>query len=99
VLMARLPDGNDLDAALRLAAAPGTFLAALLRQRAGGKLLTPDTELGHSADILRMATGNDVSRDLAAGLDAYLVTVIDHGLNASTFTARVIASTQAGLSS
>ncbi len=99
VLMARLPDGTDLPAALRIAAAPGALLAALLRQRAGGRLLPPDTNLGHSADILRMMRGDEVSRELAAGLDAYLVTVIDHGLNASTFTARVIASTQAGLSS
>lgn len=98
-LMARLPDGTDLPSALRIAAAPGTLLAALLRQRAAGKLLAPDPDLGHAADILRMMRGEDVSRDLAAGLDAYLVTVIDHGLNASTFTARVIASTEAGLSS
>jgi len=35
----------------------------------------------------------------AAGLDAYLVTVSDHGLNASTFAARVVASTRAGLTS
>ena len=99
VLMARLPDGADLPSALRIAAAPGTLLAALLRQRAGGKLLPPDPDFGHAADILRMLRGEEVSRDLAAGLDAYLVTVIDHGLNASTFTARVIASTEAGLSS
>ena len=99
VLMARLPDGTDLQSALDIAAAPGTLLAAMLRLRAGGKLLPPDPDVGHAADILRMLRGESASRDLAAGLDAYLVTVIDHGLNASTFAARVIASTQAGLSS
>src|SRR5688572_27886620 len=44
VLMARLPDGADLPSALRIAAAPGTLLAPLLRQRAGGKLLPPDPD-------------------------------------------------------
>lgn len=99
VLMARLPDTTEADTALRLAAAPGTLLAALLRQRAAGKLMAPDPDLGHSADILRMMRGEALPAELAAGLDTYLVTVIDHGLNASTFTARVIASTKAGLNS
>ncbi len=46
----------------------------------------------HAADVLRMMTGDaDVHR--ARALDAYLVTVMDHGMNASTFTARVVAST------
>jgi citrate synthase len=40
-----------------------------------------------------MVRGGDVSADLAAALDAYLVTVSDHGMNASTFTARVVTST------
>ena len=53
--------------------------------------------LGHAADILRMMRDAPVSADEAKGLDTYLVTVIDHGLNASTFTARVVASTQAGI--
>jgi citrate synthase len=53
--------------------------------------------LGHAADILRMMRDAPVSADEAQGLDTYLVTVIDHGLNASTFTARVVASTQAGI--
>jgi citrate synthase len=44
-----------------------------------------------------MLTGETPSPERAAALDAYLVTVCDHGLNASTFAARVIASTGAGL--
>ena len=48
--------------------------------------------LGHAADLLRMVTG-EADPVRAAGLDAYLVTVVDHGMNASTFTARVIAGT------
>ncbi|MFT5680168.1 MAG: citrate synthase [Myxococcota bacterium] len=54
--------------------------------------LTPDPTADHAADLLRLLTGaTDPER--AAALSAYLVAVMDHGLNASTFTARVVAST------
>ena len=46
-----------------------------------------------------MLSGETPSAELIAGANSYLVTVADHGLNASTFTARVVASTQAGLGS
>jgi citrate synthase len=97
--MARLPDGTDLDSALRLAAAPGVCLAAVLRHKAGKSAIAPDAGLGHSADILRMASGSEPGHARVAALDSYLVTVVDHSLNASTFAARVVASTQAGLTS
>jgi citrate synthase len=44
-----------------------------------------------------MITGKVPGEAEARALDAYLVTVCDHGLNASTFAARVVASTRAGL--
>jgi citrate synthase len=98
-LMARLPDGDDLAVALRLVAAPAVFAAAVVRARRGLAPVAPDPALGHAADILRMTRGQAASPAEAAGLDAYLVTVCDHGLNASTFAARVVASTRAGLTS
>jgi citrate synthase len=98
-LLARLGDGNDLETALRLVAAPAVFTTALLRRKAGLETLAPDPALGHAADSLRMLTGTAPSEQQAAALDRYLVTVSDHGLNASTFASRVIASTQAGLTS
>ncbi|TIU46142.1 MAG: citrate synthase/methylcitrate synthase, partial [Mesorhizobium sp.] len=52
----------------------------------------------HAGDMLRMLAGA-ASPALAKALDSYLVTVCDHGLNASTFATRVVASTQAGLTS
>ncbi len=96
-LTARLADGADITTALRLLAAPAVFTAAALRRRAGLAPVAPDPSLGHAADILRMLTGETPAPERAAALDAYLVTVSDHGLNASTFAARVIASTGAGL--
>ncbi len=98
-LTARLSDGDDLATALRLVAAPAVFTAAALRVRAGAAPIAPDPALGHAADILRMIRGRPASPAEARALDAYLVTVIDHGLNASTFAARVVASTRAGLTS
>ena len=98
-LMARLDDGDDLDAALRLVAAPAVFTPAILRARQGLAPIAPDPDAGHSQDVLRMMTGAPPTTAQAAALDAYLVTVCDHGLNASTFAARVVASTQAGLTS
>ncbi len=98
-LTARLADGDDLNTALRLTAAPSVFTAAVARAQAGEAPVAPDLALGHAADTLRMLRGRPASAAEVAGLDTYLVTVSDHGLNASTFAARVIASTLAGLGS
>ncbi|MEI2297151.1 citrate synthase/methylcitrate synthase [Ensifer sp. MJa1] len=98
-LMARLPDGDDLDTALLLLAAPAVFLPAVLRLKRGQAPVAPTPALSHAADILAMlGAAMPNSREVAA-LDAYLVTISDHGLNASTFASRVVASTKAGLTS
>jgi citrate synthase len=94
-----LPDGDDFPTALRLLAAPAVLTPALVRLRRGQPALAPDPDLSQSADMLRMLMGVPASEASRRALDAYLVTVSDHGLNASTFTARVVASTQAGLGS
>ncbi|MES2342718.1 MAG: citrate synthase/methylcitrate synthase [Pseudomonadota bacterium] len=97
-LTARLADGDDLAVALRLLAAPAVFTAAVVRGQAGEAPIAPDTSLSHAADILRMLGKTPNPAEVEA-LDTYLVTVSDHGLNASTFAARVVASTRAGLGS
>ncbi|MBN8899792.1 MAG: citrate synthase/methylcitrate synthase, partial [Rhodospirillales bacterium] len=98
-MMARIPDGEDCETALKLIAAPAVFTAAVLRLRRGLAPLAPDESATHAADILRMIEGATPGPERVAALDAYLVTVSDHGLNASTFAARVVASTRAGLTS
>lgn len=97
-LIARLADGEDLSAALRLLAAPAVFTPAVLAAATGEAPVGPDPALGHAADVLRMMRSPHGPAQ-ARALDAYLCTVIDHGLNASTFAARVTASTRAGLTS
>ncbi|WP_108398589.1 citrate synthase/methylcitrate synthase [Devosia submarina] len=99
LMLARLPDGDSAETALALVAGPAVFTPALLRLKAGHQPLAPDAALPHATDILRMCTGKVHSQVQAAALDRYLVTVADHGLNASTFAARVVASTGAGLTS
>ena len=98
-LIARLADGDDLESALRLLAAPAVFLPAILRLKRGETPVAPTPSLSQSADILTMLDATRPSKEHVAALDTYLVTISDHGLNASTFASRVIASTKAGLTS
>ena len=98
-LTARLADGDDTATAFRLLAAPAVFTAAVVRAQAGHAPVAPDPTLRHAADVLRMLRGQPATPAEADALDTYLVTVADHGLNASTFAARVVASTRAGLGS
>jgi citrate synthase len=98
-LVARIGDGNDLKTALLLVAAPAVFTSGVLRLQRGLAPIPPDPTLGHAADMLRMLHAELPTPEHAAALDRYLVTTSDHGLNASTFVARIVASTQAGLAS
>jgi citrate synthase len=70
-----------------------TIVAAYWRLLHGREPLDPRPELGLAANYLYMLTGSEPHEELVRGLETYLNTVVDHGLNASTFTARVIAST------
>lgn len=92
-----LADHDSLPAHLRAVGALPVMTAALLRHAEGEGPVRPDPALSTAADFLRMLRGAPATDTDIAALDAYLVTVADHGMNASTFTARVIASTQAGL--
>jgi citrate synthase len=96
LLLASVPD-NAKDAPLLLTATVAVGLAAVIRIRDGKLPVAPDPRSGHAADFLRMLKGAPPTPDEAAALDTYLVTAADHGLNASTFTARVAASTRASL--
>jgi len=71
--------------------------AAWIRRERGGQLPAPEPGLPHAHDLLRLLSGGDVTAGAAQLLDAYLVTVAEHGFNASTFAARVTASTGADL--
>jgi citrate synthase len=88
---------DERDAAMQLVATFPTIVASYWRLLHGRPPLAPDGTLGHAANYLYMLTGEVPHEEQVRGMETYLNTVVDHGLNASTFTARVIASTQSDL--
>jgi citrate synthase len=76
-----------------------TLLAAWVRLRAGEEPVAPDPSLGHAANLLYMLHGTRPDAASERALDAYLVLLAEHGLNVSTFVARVVASAQNDLCS
>ncbi len=97
LLLSGLSDDEPVAHHLLVTAAMPVAVAAVARAADGGEPIPPDETAGHAEDFLRMVSGAPPSPAAAQALDTYLVTVADHGLNASTFTARVIASTRAGM--
>jgi len=89
--------GDAREDAVILVAAFPTIVAAYWRLLRGEEPLAPREDLGHAANFLYLLFGEEPSVERARGLETYLNTVSDHGLNASTFTARVIVSTQSDL--
>lgn len=74
-----------------------TIVASYWRLRHDQEPLAPRGDLGHAANFLYMLSGDVPDPERVRGLETYLNTVVDHGLNASTFTARVITSTGSDL--
>ncbi len=85
--------------ALRLIAVVPTVVARHYRRRLGLKPIDPDPVLSHAADYLHMSTGALPAASESLAVEKYLVSTIDHGFNASTFTTRVVASTGASVAS
>lgn len=85
--------------AIRIAAITPVLAAALHRIRCGQEIMAPREDLDHAANYLWMLTGREPDERSRRAIAAYLISTIDHGFNASTFTARVIASTGADLGS
>ncbi len=83
--------------AIDIVASMPTIVAAYWRMLNGQKPVEPRPDLGHAANYLYMLTGEDPHPDAVRGMETYLNTVVDHGMNASTFTARVIVSTQSDM--
>jgi citrate synthase len=69
------------------------------RRQLGLEPVKPRADLAHAANYLYMLNGKESSPELVRALNTYLVLLADHGMNASTFTARVIASTDSDLAS
>jgi len=89
-----LRTGGDEEEALSLVSSLPTIVAAYWRMLGGEEPVAPDPGLGHAANYLYMRTGEVPGAEFVRGLDTYLGAVSDHGMNASTFVARVIVSTR-----
>jgi citrate synthase len=85
------------DNAMSTCAAVPTLICALWRLRQGLEPIAPRADLAYAANYLYMMQGTEPKPEYAAAVEKYLISTIDHGFNASTFTARVITSTGADL--
>jgi citrate synthase len=83
----------------RAVALTAVGVAAIYRAKHGKEMVAPDASLAHATDYARMVTGEMPTEQQADALEKYLDLTVDHGFNASTFTARVVASTGADVSS
>ncbi len=83
--------------ALRLVAKTPTLIANFNRYRKGKPIVSPDSTLTLAQNFLWMLTGALPTAALSRALDVCLVLHADHGLNASTFAARVTIATQSDM--
>jgi citrate synthase len=99
LFLSSIPDGAKDQEPVDVLAGAGVAAAMATRVTQGLPPIAPNATLPHAADVLRMIRGKSGDADEVRAFETYLVAVIDHGLNASTFAARVVASTAAGLPS
>jgi len=85
---------DPLDDAMTAIATFPTIVGTYWRLRSGEQPVSVRADIGHAAHYLHQLSGAEPSAERARGLETYLNTVCDHGLNASTFAARVIVSTR-----
>lgn len=85
------------DDACAIVARCPTIIAAFWHLQRGDEPLAPRRDLSHAANFLYMLNGDVPDPERLRALETYLNTVVDHGLNASTFTCRVITSTGSDL--
>src|SRR5487761_617440 len=95
----KLPTKPSLEEAVALTAVFPTIVAAAWRRSQGHEIVKPRADLSHAANLLWMMDGKEPAADRTRWVEMYLVLLADHGLNASTFAARVIASTGSDLTS
>jgi len=85
---------DPVDDALTAIAATPAIVGTFWRGRRGEDAAPVRRDLSHAAHVLQQLFAEAPSAERARGLETYLNTVVDHGMNASTFAARVIVSTR-----
>jgi len=87
------PMYTQQEKAMSIASKIGTIVAAIHRHKHDQDIVRPKDDLGFASNFLYMVTGKEPAAESARLMDVLLILHADHELNASTFTARVIAST------
>ncbi len=91
------PNATDIpsaqEKALNILSQIPTIIAAFDRHRRGLDLVAPRTDLTFAQNFLYMLNGKEPTEAMARGFDICMILHADHGLNNSTFTARVVTST------
>ncbi|HXQ49438.1 MAG TPA: citrate/2-methylcitrate synthase [Thermoplasmata archaeon] len=103
-ILSAMGDGSfgyppSLEEGYRLIAQAPVLLARSVRRSRGEPPVDPEPALSHAANYLTMLTGERPPPERVAALEAYLVLLADHGMNASTFALRTAISTQSDLAS
>ncbi len=83
----------DISDAISITAKIPTINATFDRLRRGKEPMDPRPELGHAANYIYMLTGKEPDSIKTDALNKYFILLADHGMNSSTFTARIVAST------
>jgi citrate synthase len=96
-MLAALSDSDTIPAHVLVTAAMPVFVAGISRFQSGHSPVPPNRVHSQAEDLLWMIHGEQPSPERVQALNVYLVTVSDHALNASTFAARIIPSTRAGI--
>jgi citrate synthase len=86
-----------IDQAVRLTAITPTIIAYWFRRQSGLSYIEPHEGLDHVANYMYMITGEVPSMNSVKALSAYFVLTIEHGMNASTFSSRVVSSTESDM--
>jgi citrate synthase len=97
LMLSALSDSDPIPHHVLVTGAMPVFVAGISRHHNGQPPIPPDPTHSQSEDLLSMIHGERPTAERVRALDTYLITVSDHALNASTFAARVIASTRAGI--
>ena len=87
------PMYNQQEKAMSIAAKMGTVVAAIHRHKHDQELIAPREDLSYASNFLYMVTDEEPTKDDTRLMDVLLILHADHEFNASTFTARIIAST------
>ncbi|MBO8155087.1 MAG: citrate synthase/methylcitrate synthase [Bacillaceae bacterium] len=86
-----------IDQAIQITSVIPTFIAYIYRKRQGKPAVDPHPDFNHTKNYLYMLYGKEPAEDHVEALDTYMILTQEHGMNASTFAARVTVSSESDI--